>query len=180
MTVSATSGGACAARPPVVTGPSGLHSGGVPVPCRGAWTRTSFLGLPALAASVPEFRRHARHILKAWGAGPVTDAELVISELATNAVRASRDIRPPAESRVWLGLAGRPGYLLIRVRDSAERMPVLRDIDLNSLSGRGLPLVAVLCEQWGWYPSGPGKTVWAILRTGDPAGTGGGAAGGGA
>jgi anti-sigma regulatory factor (Ser/Thr protein kinase) len=168
MTFSDLSGGAGTVRPVVISGTTG------PCPAfhQDSWPRSSFTGLAALPASVAEFRHYTRRILSRWGAGPVTDtAILVVSELATNAVKASAGSLSAGTPRVWLRLAGSSRRILIRVRDGDGRMPVLRDSGPEALSGRGLPLVGMLAEQWGWYPCGTGKAVWAVIcipGRGDP------------
>ena len=55
------------------------------------WPLHSFLELGALPGAVPCARLHARHLLWEWGLAALTDStELVVSELVTNAIRASR------------------------------------------------------------------------------------------
>ncbi len=64
-------------------------------------TRTdrSYLELAAAPGAVPRARRHTRHMLAAWKLGHLADdAELVVSELLTNAVRATPGM-PPAVAR---------------------------------------------------------------------------------
>ncbi|KDN83788.1 hypothetical protein KCH_44370 [Kitasatospora cheerisanensis KCTC 2395] len=35
--------------------------------------------------------------------------------------------------------------------------------DAEATNGRGLELVEMLCERWGWYPDGTGKRVWCEI-----------------
>jgi len=46
-------------------------------------------------------------------------------------------------------------------------LPALVQPDLDDESGRGLVLVAALCERWGWElcRDRRGKLVWALLGT---------------
>jgi len=57
------------------------------------WPLQSFLELGALAGAVPCARLHTRHVLWEWGLTALRDdAELLVSELVTNAVHASRSM----------------------------------------------------------------------------------------
>ena len=54
------------------------------------WPRQSFLELAALPSAVPCARLHAREVLWEWRQGSqAEEAELLVSELVTNAVQAS-------------------------------------------------------------------------------------------
>src|SRR5580704_19387322 len=56
------------------------------------WPLQDFLELGALVSAVPCARLHARQVLREWGIGHLSDStELVVTELTTNAVRASRE-----------------------------------------------------------------------------------------
>ncbi|MGW5784438.1 ATP-binding protein [Streptomyces sp. NPDC003757] len=123
-------------------------------------------------------RRLASHQLDRWGwpyRTPVHDAvELVVAELAANAVTHGRVPGRDAELRLARDAAGR---ILVEVSDvRGERRPVLAEgrpgpaADGRGLAedGRGLTLVAALAEAWGVAerPSAPGKTVWAMVADG--------------
>ena len=67
----------------------GTHLPGptAPNPC---YVRQSHLVLAALPSAVPRARLHARLVLAEWDLKPLADtAELIVSELVTNAVRAA-------------------------------------------------------------------------------------------
>jgi len=113
---------------------------------------------------------HTRLVLAEWGLRAQAEtAELLVSELVTNAIRASAALAErqpcPPTVRLWLG-AGHE-QLLIQVWDADERMPVCEQPDPDAEHGRGLFLVEALSEDWGTYrPTGyPGKVVWARLAT---------------
>ncbi|MGC9495443.1 ATP-binding protein [Streptomyces sp. WG7] len=123
-------------------------------------------------------RRLASHQLDLWGwlyRTPVHDAvELVVGELAANAVTHGRVPGRDAELRLAHDGAGR---VLVEVSDvRGERRPVLapdgrrptEDGRPLAEDGRGLALVAALTEEWGVAerPGAPGKTVWAIVSSG--------------
>jgi anti-sigma regulatory factor (Ser/Thr protein kinase) len=105
-------------------------------------------------------------VLAEWGLKPLAEtAELIVSELVTNAVRASTGLpeRRPGLPTVRLWLSADHECVLIEVWDADERMPVCEQPDPDAEHGRGLFLVEALSEDWGTYrPAGyPGKIVWA-------------------
>jgi anti-sigma regulatory factor (Ser/Thr protein kinase) len=139
--------------------------------------------MPALAAlpTVPAVARvFVRATLRAWDLDFLAqDAELVVSELAGNAVAASAgtDGRPVYLDghmpviRVCLNTDG--VHLLIEVWDQAPGIPALREAAGLEESGRGLMLVNATADTWGWIPAEgrSGKAVWAELSPlGDRAG----------
>lgn len=97
-------------------------------------------------------------LTRAGMAGDVVDtAELLVSELVTNAVlHAQTDI---------VVRVRRAGRVLIEVQDFELRGPVRRAHDLESVTGRGLELVEMLAAAHGVRPSGGGKVVWFALGT---------------
>jgi hypothetical protein len=66
------------------------------------WPLRSFLELGALPSAVPCARLHTRAVLWEWGLRPGEQAELVVSEIITNAVQASRSLGHIATVRLWL------------------------------------------------------------------------------
>ncbi len=128
------------------------------------WPLTDFIELGALAGSVPCARYHARQILWEWRLDRLSDnVELVVDELVTNAVAASRRLDWPYPVRVWL-LSDRVNVLVL-VWDANPQPPVLIDPGDDAESGRGLLLIEALSAQWDWYP-GPrtgGKLVHALI-----------------
>jgi hypothetical protein len=85
-------------------------------------------------------------------------AELAVSELVTNAVRAStnaRNARPPGPPTgvpvVGLRLAGDRLRLLVEVSDHDPGPPVPTAVDPERDGGRGLLLVDAVSERWGYY-----------------------------
>jgi len=78
---------------------------------------------PPLPESVPRARRHARHVLGQWGFGAIAaDAELALSELLSNAERASAVL--PSRPGVRVRLLADPGQVMIEVLDRAPGRPV--------------------------------------------------------
>jgi len=88
----------------------------------------------------------------------VQAAELAVSELVTNAVRASTQARsagPPGSPIglpvVELRLAGDRQRLLVEVSDHDPGPPVPTAVDPERDGGRGLLLVEAVSERWGYY-----------------------------
>lgn len=139
-----------------------------------SWPVRSYLQLGALPGAVPCARLHAKLVLWEWGLDRLVEtSELLVSEIVTNAVRASVG---PANGQgdeqqvsglpsVWLWLATDQRDVLIQVWDGNNEIPALRDLGPEAESGRGLLLVERLSAQWGSYtPDGwSGKVVWAIV-----------------
>lgn len=131
----------------------------------GQWPLQDFLELGALAGAVPCARLHARHVLWEWGFGSLGEsAELLVSELVTNAVKASRTMTLASPVRLWL--VSDSAQILILVWDSSPEPPVRMNTSEEAGNGRGLMLVEAISEQWGWYHqvNNDGKIVWAIAR----------------
>lgn len=118
--------------------------------------------------SVRAGREFARSTLRAWGMAALADlAELVVSELVTNALRhgipSARRITQEAPIRLRL-LAQVP-FVMCMVTDPGADIPVLRDPGPAAESGRGLNVVESCSVRWGWHLLDEGgKVVWALLR----------------
>lgn len=87
---------------------------------------------------------------------PAADAQLVVSELASNAVL-------HAGSPFSVSVRFEPGCVRIEVQDWNPRLPVMREPGTAARSGRGLRLVDAVASDWGVEPGPDGKTVWAEL-----------------
>jgi len=130
----------------------------------------SYLELGALPTAVPCARLHARHLLWEGGLnGVAADAELLVSELVTNAVKATADQQQAA---IRLQLSSDGASILVEVWDADPEPPAPKDLtedgrpDLQEEGGRGLFLVAALSSRWDWYRTRepPGKVVWCELQ----------------
>jgi anti-sigma regulatory factor (Ser/Thr protein kinase) len=88
----------------------------------------------------------------------VDDGALIAVELVTNAVREAPD------EPVLLSLRLSAGRPVIEVRDCSPVLPVVKDADFVSETGRGLHIVSALAAELGWHRAGRGKVVWAALR----------------
>jgi anti-sigma regulatory factor (Ser/Thr protein kinase) len=85
----------------------------------------------------------------------VDDVELVVSELATNAI-------VHAETVFTVILRATGEFVVLEVRDGAQAGPVLRAPAALDINGRGIAIVQALSRDWGvnHYEAG-GKAVWA-------------------
>lgn len=128
--------------------------------------------LPALHPFVPEARRRAVARLREWGVHEDVrgDAELVLSELFTNAVLHTRSV----EIGCVLAVSG--SRLRVEVADegcrSTERRPrpagaggPAGSEEPEEENGRGLLLVKALAGEWGVRAgeNGHGSVTWADL-----------------
>jgi len=133
------------------------------------WPLRDFIELGALPGAVPSARYHCRQVLWEWRlTGLTRNAELLVSELVTNAVAASRSAGSPAV-RLWL--LSDTACVLILVHDDSPHRPARTQPDAGAESGRGLLIVEAISSRWNWYapsPGGTGKVTWALL---DPQGT---------
>jgi anti-sigma regulatory factor (Ser/Thr protein kinase) len=133
----------------------------------------SCIPLPSMASSVTTARIHTRDVLERWRLlFIVDDAELVVSELVTNAIRATNLVPPQARYSelydrleiVCLCLHHLDADLLIEVWDPRLKAPTPRKAGDDDEGGRGLLLVEALSSGWGTYwPKTAGKTVWATI-----------------
>ena len=130
------------------------------------WQLRNYLELGALPTAVPCARLHTRHLLWEWGlTGLAADTELLVSELVTNAVKATTGQRQAA---IRLQLSSDKTRVRVEVWDGDPRPPVPKDDtpDLEEEGGRGLFLVAAVSARWDWYPTEQpaGKVVWCELE----------------
>ncbi len=129
-------------------------------------TATCTLG--ANPESVKAGRNFTGVTLGLWGMEALIDvAELVVSELLTNAVRHGVPSARTVVSAhcVRLRLLAQAPFVMCMVTDPGHGIPVMRDSDLSAECGRGLTVVEACCVRWGWHLLDEGgKVVWALLR----------------
>jgi len=120
--------------------------------------------------SVRDARDFTRATLRRWGMAAVSDdAELVVSELVTNALRhglcGSGAPGPDGGGPVvGLRLMFQAPHLICMVTDPSREIPLRRDSDLLDATGRGLCVIESCSSRWGWrLLDGGGKVVWALL-----------------
>ncbi|MET8159830.1 ATP-binding protein [Sphaerisporangium sp. NPDC005289] len=127
------------------------------------WPLTTLLELGALPSAVRCARVHAKLVLREWGLDSVgEDAELIVSELVTNAITVTRRLSTPAPPPVRLRLLSDHQRLIIEVWDASVEPPLPAEPDPMSSHGRGLVLVESLSAKWAWTltPQWGGKVVW--------------------
>lgn len=113
--------------------------------------------LPAEAGSIPRARHFVGGLLVEHGMlDLVDDVHLVVSELATNAIRHAN-----TPFTVRLEQVGQS--LVLTVADGSPAPPVRLAADLLNTGGRGLAIVESVSGGWGINPTRPGtgKSVWA-------------------
>jgi anti-sigma regulatory factor (Ser/Thr protein kinase) len=119
--------------------------------------------LDELLPNDPQAPREARHAVARFLARAdlpqlIDDAQLLVSELVTNAVRHARG---PIAVRAHV----RDGFLHLEVGDSQpELLPEQREARAEDESGRGIELVDKLSTRWGWKVSDRSKVIWFDLR----------------
>ncbi|WP_314174484.1 ATP-binding protein [Streptomyces winkii] len=131
----------------------------------GTWRFTA----PAVDSSVPQLRHTVRDLVRRQGAVPdetLQNLLLILSELATNAVRHAALLSP--EIGVEVRLHG--GWLRIAVEDSHPYRPkaLVNHPDQEHIGGRGLLLVKMITSEAGGMcdieqTGTGGKVIWAAL-----------------
>jgi anti-sigma regulatory factor (Ser/Thr protein kinase) len=123
---------------------------------RRAWA--AIASFPPHPRNVRHARRITRTALSAWGVSELVDsAEMVVSELVTNALRYG-------SGPVDLTLALTETGLRIAVTDEGTTLPAARDAGPDAQGGRGLQIVELLAESWDVVVRLTGKTVTCVLR----------------
>lgn len=144
-----------------------------PEPGPGRWTcfpRVAIRSLGAQPRPVKAARDFAAATLRRWGAAErAEDVTIVVSELVTNALRyglpESRDVQ--AAGRVRFALIQPGPCVVCAVADPSRAAPVVQETDVLAESGRGLHVVGVLADAWGYTtPRDAGKAVWAMFSAG--------------
>ncbi len=109
---------------------------------------------------VSRARRALARALDQWGVGgdSADVAILLTSELVTNAIR-------HGAAPILLSAGFQASSLRVEVQDRVDGGVEMHDPDLDDEDGRGLQLVDVLADQWGWISHQRGKQVWFVLST---------------
>jgi anti-sigma regulatory factor (Ser/Thr protein kinase) len=133
---------------------------------------TSGLTLAAVSTAVRLARLFVQQRLSLWGLNRlINDAELVLSELVTNALNATGTTNPrPRWSElhnlalITIRLVITADSLVIEVCDRDLSPPVLKQPGQADEAGRGLLIVDALCRRWDYFfPESGGKAVWGEL-----------------
>ena len=170
--------GACSAWMPALTAESSLPAGQELAGTQ-LWPLHSYLELTAVPAAVPAARRHTTNVLEEWHLQALADtAELLVSELVTNAICASARVTGQQDQTgqqtgtlpIRLSLTSDRHAVTIQVWDPDPHQPETQDAGLDAETGRGLLLIEALSAQWGCRAADgrDGKIVWAMCAPQDP------------
>lgn len=124
----------------------------------------STLALAPLTTAIPCFRLHAVAVLNEWGLPHdlIGDAEILVSELMTNAFDASTAL--PDHPPITLRLLATETSVVIEAWDRSPLDPHQYEPSADAEGGRGLTVVAALSDRWGCERTGcHSKVVWAEL-----------------
>ncbi|CAM5494787.1 ATP-binding protein [Streptomyces xanthochromogenes] len=132
----------------------------VPLRYSAAWQTTEF--------SIADARTAVRTLLVQAGhrpdGQPCQDAQLVVSELVTNALR-----HAPGPGSLLLEVSAGADLLEIVVRDGSPNPPRPQAADARRIGGHGLLLVTRLCNQLHTRTLTSGKQIIARLHLGKAA-----------
>lgn len=131
------------------------------------------LEFAAVPKTVRFSREFAAHVLCHFGLDRmIEDAQLVTSELVTNAIQATEraavepdhGLQTTDAAMIRLRFTIYPHIVRIEVWDRSAAVPVRHEADPDEEGSRGLAIVEALADQWGCQnETGTGKVVWATL-----------------
>src|ERR1017187_5091987 len=132
----------------------------------------TLVSLPTSPFWARRYTRSFLHSCRGMTESTAETAELLVSELITNAVRFSGDPARPLSyseranaSLISLSLRHFREGLLIEVYDTDSNPPIRFNPDGDAEMGRGLMLVDLLSKEWSYfYLSGGGKVVYCFLE----------------
>lgn len=120
--------------------------------------------LPGVAESVGAARRYVRGVLENSGQRDTYDAELLVSELVSNAVRHSESGDADGLVTVVVANCGETIQIAVADKGSATCAPgIPAEPDEDAEGGRGLWLVREVSLSWGWHEGTAGRIVWFQL-----------------
>jgi anti-sigma regulatory factor (Ser/Thr protein kinase) len=112
--------------------------------------------LPVEPTSAAIARHLVVELLDAWGLSHLSDETcLVASELISNVY-----IHTPRADSIEMELLGFDDRVRFSVADGSTIKPVIRELDPETPTGRGLRLVQALAGRWGYEEHQGGKRVW--------------------
>jgi sigma-B regulation protein RsbU (phosphoserine phosphatase) len=114
--------------------------------------------------SVRSARRFVVESVELLGLQRLPDIQLMVSELATNAV-----LHAKSQFDVVLEKVDR-NAVRVEVRDFGHGVPTVIPSGSESVGGRGLKIVDLLAQTWGVEnrPGGQGKSTWFVVAMGAP------------
>lgn len=121
--------------------------------------RTAGFDIPADRRSPGLARREVARVVESWGLDALrADAELVVSELITNAI-----VHAAGPASYELQLTETPNGLRLSVCDGSTSAPVIRPSDDGRPGGRGLRIISAVATSWGYDVLPGGKQIWVDL-----------------
>lgn len=117
--------------------------------------------LPRDPAAASLARRQLAAALPDLPTEPLQDAQLLTSELVTNALRHGAGL-------ITMSVVRDEDDVTVRIADQGSQAPAMREHDVAAQAGRGLQLVDKLTTRWGVEPLGDGsegKVVWFSVCT---------------
>lgn len=117
--------------------------------------------LPGVPGSVPTVRAQVSNFLT--GCPRLDDVLLVLSELASNAVRHSDSRLPGHYFQVSVLRADDAVRVEVHDDGSAQHEPAIQPQRDDTLGGRGLHITEELTRDWGTHTDGSGRVVWYVV-----------------
>lgn len=115
--------------------------------------------VPATSVGPATARRVVGAVLEAWELTELSgDAQLVVTELVSNAYR-----HAPGTDSFEVEVAPRGRRVRISVADGSAIRPIVRELNDQEASGRGMRIVEQLAADWGAEDYHGGKRVWVDL-----------------
>lgn len=109
--------------------------------------------------TLADVRRAVGARLRLWGRDElITAAAMCVTELLSNVHKHA------ASPDCVLTLENRPFGVYAAVSDSEPALPVVKEPDYLSESGRGMFLLSKTAQEWGTDLTRVGKTVWFTLH----------------
>ncbi|MEU6175763.1 ATP-binding protein [Streptantibioticus parmotrematis] len=121
------------------------------------------LSLDAVPHALAVVRRIVRAQLRAWEVEDLArPAAMGVTELLSNVHKHAKS------PECVLTLRRITGGIRVSVSDKEPELPVVREPDFLSESGRGMFLLSKTAHAWGAIPApegAPGKEVWFVLKS---------------
>jgi anti-sigma regulatory factor (Ser/Thr protein kinase) len=114
---------------------------------------TAARSFPAAPAAVALARAYAREQMQGSGSRVADMVELLVSELASNAVTHAR-------TPFTVCVLRDDHQVRVEVADTGDGELRVRPLDPVASNGRGLQLLDALADNWGVDTADDGKTVW--------------------
>ncbi len=117
------------------------------------------LPFKAVPAQMALLRKTTSKQLRQWGTPDVVeDAELLVTELASNVVKHVGEGEPATLILEW-----NEGRLRLEVHDTSPVSPSMNEADWDHECGRGLHLIAFVATDWGTAHTAVSKSVWCEI-----------------